>query len=136
MMDAPNICHTECMSEFSCNRRMFLLGTATTFAGAFLAACGSEPAVEVAAADVPVGSATIFDGFIIAQPTEGTYVAYSQTCPHQRNPITEVEGDTVRCTYHDSVFNIADGAVVSGVARDPLSPATVEQEGDTLSVSS
>ena len=75
---------------------MFLLGTATTFAGAFLAACGSEPAVEVAAADVPVGSATIFDGFIIAQPTEGTYVAYSQTCPHQRNPITEVEGDTVR----------------------------------------
>ncbi len=124
------------MSEFSCNRRMFLLGTATTFAGAFLAACGSEPPVEVSAADVPVGSATIFDGFIIAQPTEGNYVAYSQTCPHQRNPITEGEGDTVRCTYHDSVFNIADGSVVSGVSRDPLIPAKLEQDGDTLSVTS
>ncbi len=114
---------------------MFLLGTATTFAGAFLAACGSEPGVEVATADVPVGSATIFDGFIIAQPTEGTYVAYSQTCPHQRSPITEVEGDTVRCTNHNSVFSIADGSVVSGPSRDPLYPATLEQSGDTLSVS-
>lgn len=123
------------MSEsFTCNRRMFLLGTATTFAGAFLAACGKEPAVDIAASDVPVGSATIFDGFIIAQPTEGQYVAYSQTCPHQRNPITEVEGDTVRCTAHNSVFNIADGSVVSGVSRDPLTPASLEQSGDTLTV--
>lgn len=113
---------------------MFLLGTATTFAGAFLAACGSEPAVEVAAADVPVGSAVIFDGFIIAQPTAGSYVAYSQRCPHQRNPITEVEGDTVRCTYHNSIFDIRDGSVISGVARDPLTPAQLEQTNGTLSV--
>lgn len=114
---------------------MFLLGTATTFAGAFLAACGSEPDAEIAAADVPVGSATIFDGFIIAQPTEGTYVAYSQTCPHQRSPITEVEGDTVRCTSHNSIFRIADGSVVSGPSRDPLYPAQVSQSGGTLNVS-
>lgn len=113
---------------------MFLLGTATTFAGAFLVACGDEPSVEVAAADVPVDSAAIFDGFIIAQPTAGTYVAYSQACPHQRNPITEVEGDTVRCTAHNSVFNLSDGSVVSGVARDPLIPAKLEQEGGRLNV--
>lgn len=119
-----------------CNRRMFLLGTATTFAGAFLAACGSEPDAEVAVADVPVGSAVIFDGFIVAQPTAGTYVAYSQTCPHQRSPITEVEGDTVRCTAHDSVFDIADGSVLSGPSRDPLTPAQLEQEDDTLRVRS
>lgn len=126
------------MSEPSapCSRRMFLLGTATTFAGAFLAACGAEPEVAVATTEVPVGSAAIFDGFIIAQPTAGNYIAYSQTCPHQRNPITEVEGDTVICTYHNSVFNIADGSVVSGVARDPLVPAKLEQAGETLSVSS
>lgn len=115
---------------------MFLLGTATTFAGAFLAACGVEPEVAVATTEVPVGSAAIFDGFIIAQPTTGNYIAYSQTCPHQRNPITEVEGNTVICTYHNSVFNIADGSVVSGVARDPLVPAKLEQSGETLTVSS
>ncbi|RSZ61988.1 Rieske (2Fe-2S) protein [Corynebacterium hylobatis] len=113
---------------------MFLLGTATTFVGAFLAACGAAPPVEVAAADVPVGSAVIFDGFIIAQPTAGTYVAWSQQCPHQRNPITEVEGDTVICTYHNSVFDIRDGSVISGIARDPLTPANLEQTGGTLSI--
>ena len=119
----------------TCNRRMFLLGTATTFAGAFLAACGTAPTAEVAATEVPVGSAVIIDDVIIAQPTAGTFVAYSTTCPHQNNPITEVEGDTVRCTNHDSVFNIADGSVVSGPSRDPLYPAKLEQSGGTLSVS-
>lgn len=118
----------------TCNRRMFLLGTATTFAGAFLAACGSAPTAEVAATEVPVGSAVIIDDFIIAQPTEGTFVAYSTTCPHQNNPITEVEGDTVRCTHHDSVFSIKDGSVVSGVARDSLTTKPVVQNGDTLTV--
>lgn len=127
---------THSLTDAVCNRRMFLLGTATTFAGAFLAACGSEPALEVAATDVPVGSATIFDGFIIAQPTAGSYVAYSQACPHQRNPITEVEGATVRCTAHNSVFHTSDGSVVSGVARDPLTPAELEQDGETLRVRS
>lgn len=122
------------LKDAVCNRRMFLLGTATTFAGAFLAACGSEPGLEVAATDVPVGSAAIFDGFIIAQANAGAYVAYSQECPHQRNPITEVEGDTVRCTAHNSVFSIADGSVVSGVARDPLIPAKLEREGERLRV--
>lgn len=118
----------------SCSRRMFLLGTATTFAGAFLAACGTAPSVEIAAADVPAGSAVIFEGFIIAQPTAGTYVAWSQQCPHQRNPITEVAGDTVICTAHNSVFDIRDGSVISGVARDPLTPVKLEQTGETLSI--
>ena len=53
----------------NCSRRMFLLGSATTVAGAFLAACGEEPSVEVAKAEVPVGSAIIADGFIIAERT-------------------------------------------------------------------
>lgn len=118
----------------NCSRRMFLLGTASTFAGAFLVACGTTPSVEVAAADVPVGSAVIFDGFIVAQPTAGTYVAWSQQCPHQRNPITEVAGDTVICTHHNSVFDIRDGAVISGIARDPLIPVKLEQTGGTLTV--
>lgn len=54
----------------NCSRRLFLLGTATTVAGAFLAACGEEPPLEVAKAEVPVGSAIIADGYIIAQPEE------------------------------------------------------------------
>ncbi|MGD7002550.1 Rieske (2Fe-2S) protein [Corynebacterium halotolerans] len=123
------------LPELSCTRRMFLLGTATTFAGAFLAACGAEPSTELAATEVPVGSAVILDGFIIAQPTEGDFIAYSATCPHQLNPITEVEGDMVRCTAHNSEFSIADGAVLAGPSRDPLTPVRLSQEGNQLNVS-
>ena len=55
----------------TCSRRMFLLGTATTFAGAYLAACGKEPSAEIAATEIPVGSAVIVDKVIFAQPIEG-----------------------------------------------------------------
>lgn len=51
-----------------CSRRMFLLGTATTFAGAYAAACGSSPSAEIAATEIPIGSAKIVDGVIFTQP--------------------------------------------------------------------
>ncbi|KQB87013.1 Rieske (2Fe-2S) protein [Corynebacterium lowii] len=119
----------------SCSRRLFLVGSATTFAGAVLAACGSGPTEEVAASDVPVGSATIVGDFIIAQPEEGQYRVYSTTCPHQSSKITEVEGETVRCPAHNSVFSLADGSVVDGPARSPLTEGTVEENGTNLRVS-
>lgn len=126
------------MTEFSrpvspsCSRRTFLLGTATTFAGAFLAACGKAPSAEVAATEVPIGSAVIVDKIIIAQPTEGQFVAYSTTCPHQGSPITQVDGDTVRCPSHGSVFNIATGEPVSGPAATGMSTVPVREEGDAV----
>ena len=121
----------------TCTRRMFLLGTATTFAGAFLAACGEPPSEEVAKTDVPVGGAVILDRFIIAQPTAGEYVAYSAVCPHQGAKITEARPDgTVRCTNHGSVFDIATGDPVSGPADLPLTTATLAESGDTLTVES
>ncbi|WIM69083.1 Rieske 2Fe-2S domain-containing protein [Corynebacterium breve] len=112
---------------------MFLLGTATTFAGAFLAACGEAPSEEVAKTEVPVGSAVVLDKFIIAQPTEGEFVAYSSDCPHQHSKITGVDGDTVVCPAHHSVFSIVDGSVIEGPARDPMYPAEATVEGDTVS---
>lgn len=116
----------------TCSRRTFILGTATTFAGAFLAACGQEPTDEVAKTQVPVGSAVILDRFIIAQPTEGNFVAYSAVCPHQGSKITVVNGDTVRCTKHGSVFKVADGSVVSGPATSGMQAASLSESGDTL----
>jgi len=111
---------------------MFLLGTATTFAGAFLAACGEEAPEEIAKTDVPVGSAVILDKFIIAQPTSGQYVAYSSVCPHQQKKITKVEGETVKCTAHGSVFNIADGSLVSGPAVTGMREVEVIDAGDKV----
>lgn len=119
----------------TCSRRLFLLGTATTFAGAFLAACGEAPSEEVAKTAVPVGSAVILDRFIIAQPNPGEYVAYSAVCPHQQQKITVVEGENVRCTAHGSVFNTASGEVISGPATTGLTTAALEETGDQLTVS-
>ena len=120
------------LPNLSCSRRMFLLGTATTFAGAFLAGCGTTPSEEVATTQVPVGSAVIVGDVIIAQPTAGNFVAYSTTCPHQGNKITQVDDGTVTCTAHNSVFDIADGAVLDGPARDPLTPGKATVDGDTV----
>lgn len=116
----------------ACSRRAFLLGTATTFAGAFIAACGKAPSAEVAATQVPVGSAVIVDKIIIAQPTEGQFVAYSTTCPHQGSPITQVDGNTVRCPSHGSVFDIATGQPVSGPATSAMTTVPVSENGGTV----
>lgn len=116
----------------SCSRRTFLLGTATTFAGAFLAACGKAPSAEVAATQVPVGSAVIVDKIIIAQPTEGQFVAYSTVCPHQGSQITQVDGNTVRCPAHGSVFDIATGEPVSGPATSAMTTVPASENSGTV----
>ena len=115
-----------------CSRRLFLVGSATTVAGAFLAACGKPATAEIAATEVPVGSAVIVDKLIIAQPTEGEFLAYSTLCPHQGSPISQVNGDTVRCPAHGSSFDIATGDPVEGPAQSGMTPAPVRHEGDKV----
>ena len=115
-----------------CSRRMFLLGSATTFAGAYAAACGSSPSAEIAATEIPIGSAKIVDGVIFTQPKEGKFKAYSQTCPHQHNPITEIDGMTATCTAHNTSYNLSDGSVISGPGRDPLEEYEVKQDGSNV----
>ena len=117
------------MEPHTCNRRLFLIGTATTFAGALLAAC-APPKQTIDAKDVPVGSAVIVGNFIITQPTSGVYHAYSATCPHQGAKISQVNGDTVTCTNHNSVFSITDGTPVSGPSRAGLMEAKLKTDGN------
>lgn len=117
------------MKPHTCNRRLFLIGTATTFAGALLTAC-LPPKQTIDAKDVPVGSAVIVGNFIITQPTSGVYHAYSATCPHQGAKISQVNGDTVTCTNHNSVFSITDGAPVSGPSRAGLKEAKLKTDGN------
>ena len=111
---------------------MFLLGSATTFAGAYLAACGSEPTAQVAETEVPVGSSVIVNNIIFSQPEEGVFKAYSQKCPHQGSMITKIEGRKVICTAHFSEFDTADGSVVGGPSRDPLEEFNTENDGTTV----
>lgn len=130
--------------EFPCSRRALLKGlavaTAATASGALLAACGSEDtALRVAKADIPVGGAVFVDNWVVAQPTAGTFTAFSRTCPHASAQIdkTAKDGDktVVVCPKHGSTFDISTGAVIKGPARDPLTPAaSVTPEGNLVEV--
>lgn len=117
----------------TCSRRIFLLGSAATFAGVYLAACGSTPSAEIAATEIPVGSAIILDGVIFAQPEPGVYKAYSQRCPHQGANITQVDGNgTVTCTSHFTTYDLSTGEPLEGPGRDPLVEYPTETDGDLV----
>ncbi|PRQ11081.1 iron-sulfur protein [Corynebacterium sp. 13CS0277] len=133
MTDAP---HTPAQQRSHCSRRTFLVATATTAAGALLAACGGKEsaAEQIDATDVPVGSAIIVGDYIVAQPTEGVFHAYSARCPHQGAKVSVVDGATVACPAHGSVFDITDGAPIAGPSRKGLEAADLSNEGSTLTV--
>lgn len=132
------------LTPHMCSRRGFLKGvaiaTAATASGALLAACAGESVVaEAAKADIPVGGAIIIDKWIVAQPKEGEFTAFSTTCPHAGgiiDKIDEVDGQMVAiCPKHDSHFDLATGDVLSGPSRDPMRPASsVATNGDKVEV--
>lgn len=120
----------------TCSRRLFLLGTATTFTGALLAACSAtdEPLPEnaIKIKDVPVGSAVEVGKFIVAQPEEGLFKAYSSDCPHQGGTVNIFENGKARCPEHNSQFDLKTGERIWGPAREPLTTAQLTQKGKAL----
>ena len=98
---------------------------------------GGQPVPLVAAADVPVGgavSATTSGGdeIIVAQPEEGTFVAFSAICTH-KGCVVEPDGAELACPCHGSVFEAATGRNVSGPAPTPLpSVAVTVEDGQVL----
>jgi nitrite reductase/ring-hydroxylating ferredoxin subunit/uncharacterized membrane protein len=48
--------------------------------------------------------------------------AIGATCPHLGGPLDEgaIEGDTVTCPWHGSVFSLVDGALIHGPATNPV----------------
>ena len=96
----------------------------------------SQPAgLTAKAADIPVGSGTIFADAqtVITQPEAGEFKAFTSICTHQQCPVTEVT-DTINCKCHGSKFSIEDGSVVNPPAQDPLAAKTVTVDGDTVTV--
>ncbi|WP_024286072.1 Rieske (2Fe-2S) protein [Cellulomonas sp. KRMCY2] len=84
----------------------------------------------VALADVPVGGAVSAktgagDDIVIAQPQEGTVVAFSAICTHQ-GCVVAPDGAELVCPCHGSVYEAATGANVSGPAPLPLPAFAVE----------
>ncbi len=62
--------------------------------------------------------------------------AIGATCPHLGGPLDEgpIEGDTVTCPWHGSVFCLDDGALIHGPAMMPVAAYEVRVEGGRIAV--
>jgi len=112
-------------------------GTPTTgeTSGGETTGSGSDGGATVAVADVPVGSGIITGLFVVTQPTEGSFEAFSYLCTHQNLPVQQVTDSAIVCGRHGSSFSLTDGSVITGPATKALTAATVTQDGDTLTIS-
>ena len=98
---------------------------------------GGGEKVAVAAADVPVGgvvSQTVGeDPVVVAQPSEGEFVAYSAVCTHAGGIVAPAGKLVVQCPLHGSQFDLGDGAaVLAPPAQEPLAEYPLTVSGDQL----
>ncbi|MCD5346946.1 ubiquinol-cytochrome c reductase iron-sulfur subunit [Agromyces sp. S2-1-8] len=88
-----------------------------------------------ATADVPVGGSIDAklgsDPVLVAQPSEGEFVAYSAICTHQQC-VVAAAGAEFHCPCHGSIYDAATGEVLAGPAPEPLSPIAVTVAGDQV----
>ena len=128
----------------SCFSRRSLLVAGGAGLGALgLGACGGVPVPEVdgvapggriaALSDVPVGGVheLSVDGrrLLVVQPTAGTVLAFSATCPHQGCTVRAGETGPLVCPCHGSAFDPATGEVLQGAAVEPLDRVPVAVSG-------
>lgn len=121
--------------------RREVLAAGAAIATALLAGCSGPPQEitgdrEVAKADVPVGGGLVLEAarVVVTQPEEGTFLAFSAVCTHQGCLVREVLPEGIYCACHGSLFDSANGSPLEGPADTPLLPATLTDNGDTLTV--
>jgi len=90
--------------------------------------------------DVPVGSVVAFeiDGKQVAVANvDSRLFAFDDVCTHRGCSLAKgsLDGDSVRCPCHGSVFHVTDGSVINGPATRPLGTYDVEVNGDDISIS-
>nr|WP_300145899.1 Rieske (2Fe-2S) protein [Propionicimonas sp.] len=110
-------------------------GCAAATSGTSSTTSGSSGGNTVKAAEIPVGGGKIVGSFVVTQPKEGSYEAFSYLCTHQNLPVQEVTDAAIVCGRHGSSFSLADGTVLTGPATTALAKATVTVDGDTLTIS-
>lgn len=98
---------------------------------------GGGEKVTVAASDVPVGgvvSQTVGeDPVVVAQPTQGQFVAFSAVCTHAGGIVAPAGRLVVQCPLHGSQFDLGDdGAVLAPPAQKPLATYPLTVSGDQL----
>jgi Rieske Fe-S protein len=99
---------------------------------------GSESASEqvtVPASDVAVGSGEIVaEKYVVTQPTEGEFMAFTAICTHQGCVVASVSDNTIQCDCHGSQYDAATGEVTKGPAPEALAEVPISVEGDEIVV--
>ncbi|MER7625617.1 Rieske (2Fe-2S) protein [Streptomyces sp. NPDC126503] len=96
---------------------------------------GGESAVLATIGEVPVGGGKVVagHGVVITQPKQGEFKAFSSTCPHAGCTVGRVEAGAIVCPCHQSRFDLSDGSVTSGPAKEPLPPMPIQVLGEEIS---
>jgi Rieske Fe-S protein len=86
------------------------------------------------ASSIPVGGGRVFANqrVVVTQPTAGQFKAFSATCTHKGCAVNTVSNGTINCPCHNSKFNITDGSVEAGPAKQALATKQVRTDGSTL----
>ena len=108
---------------------------------AVTSACSAdeEPAptqdANLASTDVPVGSGTVVeDTYVVTQPKEGEFFAFSSVCTHQGCQVKTVTEEAIICPCHSSNFSVTTGEVLSGPAEESLPQYEVTEADGTLTI--
>ncbi|MGH2630366.1 MAG: Rieske (2Fe-2S) protein [Actinomycetota bacterium] len=90
--------------------------------------------------DIAEGDATAFDvnGVQIGVArAEDTLLAFGDICTHRGCNLSlggEIDGTTIQCECHGSIFEMTTGAVVQGPATEPIAVYPVSDEGGDLKI--
>jgi 3-phenylpropionate/trans-cinnamate dioxygenase ferredoxin subunit len=78
------------------------------------------------------------DKQIAVARVDGELLAFSDICTHRGCNLSsggEIEGTTIECECHGSVFDMKTGEVVEGPAMDPIQTFAVREESDQIQLS-
>ena len=73
---------------------------------------------------------------VVIANVDGAFFAFGNECTHVGGPLVEgdLEGETITCPWHASIFNVKSGAVLEEPAEDAIPTYEVRAEGDEIQV--
>ncbi len=86
------------------------------------------------ASEIPPGEMKLVElagANVVVANVDGTIFAFNDTCTHVGGPRSEgiLEGETVTCPWHATVFNVKTGEPLEGPGEDPIRTYEVRVEG-------